>query len=217
MNILIVSATATELAPFLERLGYATSDKVMSSFVYKNHRLGILVTGVGMTQTAYYLGKFLSAKYDVVINAGICGSFDKYLRLGETVIVKEDYFADLGAEDGEKFLSIHELNLPGAYYVKNEKPLMLSVLEDVKQVRGVTVNTTHGNTTSIQKFNTRIKADVETMEGAAFLWACNQEKVRCLQLRSISNYVEKRDRSKWEIPAAIKSLNEMLTTILDSL
>jgi futalosine hydrolase len=76
--------------------------------------------------------------------------------------------------------------------------------------KGVTVNTAHGNIISIDKFISRTKADVESMEGAAFLFACNQTKTKCLQLRAISNYVEKRDRSKWNIPLVIESLNAFL-------
>jgi len=211
MNILLVSATKQEIAPFLEEVGADTGESVFSSHIYKGHSLDILITGVGAAQTAYYLGKYLGNKYQLAINAGICGSFNQHLEPGEVIQVSEDYFADLGAEDDEKFISVSELNLPAAYYVKNENPFHL---ENIKRVRGVTVNTTHGNEKSIQKFTVRIKADVESMEGAAFIWACNQEKVKCLPLRAISNYVEKRDRSKWKIPEAVAALNEKLMEII---
>ncbi|HXB40947.1 MAG TPA: futalosine hydrolase [Bacteroidia bacterium] len=214
MNILIVSATKLEIASFLEEIGAGADNSVLSSNPYKSHKIDVLITGVGIAQTGFYLGKYLSKKYDLVINAGICGSFNRNLRLGEVVNITEDYFADLGAEDDEKFLSVSELSLPGAYYVKNET---LFTLENVKQVRGVTVNTTHGSENSIKKFTSRIKADTESMEGAAFLWACNNEKVKCIQLRSVSNYVEKRDRSKWEIAKAINSLNEILIKLISIL
>lgn len=212
MNILLVSATREEIAPFLQKINAGAGISALSLHIYKKHKLDVLITGVGAAQTAYYLGKYLTTKYDLAINAGICGSFNRNLRLGEVVQITEDYFADLGAEDDEKFISVSELNLPGAYYVKNENPY---VAKNIPQVRGVTVNTTHGNKNSIQKFISRLKADVESMEGAAFTWACNKEKVKCIQLRSVSNYVEKRDRSKWKIAEAIASLGEALTQILE--
>jgi futalosine hydrolase len=214
MNILLVSATKLEIEPFLKEIGADIHNSVFSPHVYRNHSLYILITGVGIAHTSFYLGKYLSGKFDLAINAGICGSFNPHLKLGEVVNVTEDYFADLGAEDGEKFLSIDELGLPGAYYVRNENSC---VMDRIKQVRGVTVNTTHGSDASIQKFSGRIKADVESMEGAAFLWACNAEKVKCIQLRAISNYVEKRDRSKWQIGPAVKNLNESLISVLSFL
>jgi len=211
MNILIVSATSLEIAPFLAEVKGECEIGTLSSYEYKNHNIDILITGVGIAQTAFYLGKYLTDLYDVAINAGVCGSFNRQLKLGDVVSVNEDYFADMGAEDNEKFLSLLELGLPGTYYVKNENPF---AVENIKQARGVTVNTSHGNETSIQKFSARIKADVESMEGAAFLWACNSERVTCLQLRSISNYVEKRDKSKWKMAEAIKNLNEVLLKII---
>lgn len=214
MNILLVSATKQEIAPFLQEMKTDIAGKELSSHRYRGHSVDVLITGVGIAQTAYYLGRHLSNKYDLAINAGICGSFNTSIKLGELIQVSEDYFADLGAEDDDKFISISELSLPAAYYVKNEHPFEVA---DIRKVRGVTVNTTHGNEASIQKFSARIKADVESMEGAAFIWACNQQKIKCVQLRAVSNYVEKRDRSKWKIGEAISSLGEALAGILDAL
>jgi futalosine hydrolase len=58
-------------------------------------------------------------------------------------------------------------------------------------------------------------AEIESMEGAAFLFACNQTKVSCRQIRAVSNYVEKRDRSKWNIPLAITNLNKVLIDFIN--
>jgi len=58
---------------------------------------------------------------------------------------------------------------------------------------------------------------VESMEGAAFHYACLLEKIPFFQLRSISNYVEVRDKSKWKIPLAIQQLNENLITYIEHL
>jgi futalosine hydrolase len=214
MNILIVSATSLEIAPFLKEIKAETDGSIISSHSYNGHTIDVLFTGVGMTQTAFYLGKYLNVKYDLAINAGICGSFNRLIKLGDVICVNEDYFADLGAEHDEKFLSVLELNLPGAYYVRNENPYRTDLTQNLKQVRGLTVNTTHGNETSIKKLISRLQADVESMEGAAFLWACNQTKTKCVQIRSVSNYVEKRDRSKWEIGLAVKELCRTLLAIV---
>ena len=52
------------------------------------------------------------------------------------------------------------------------------------------------------------------MEGAAFFYACLLGGVRFHQIRSISNFVEERDRSKWDIPLALANLNKTLFEIL---
>ncbi|MGZ3861777.1 MAG: futalosine hydrolase [Bacteroidia bacterium] len=217
MNILLVSATGLEIAPFLKAIGAETDGSIISTHTYKNHTIDVLFTGVGMAQTSFYLGKYLNKNYDLAINAGICGSFNRFMKLGDVICINEDYFADLGAEDDEKFLSVLELNLPGAYYVRNENAFKNELVQDLKTARGITVNTTHGNEASIKKLTSRLQADVESMEGAAFLWACNQTKVKCVQVRSISNYVEKRDRNKWEIKLAVNNLNDLLLKLVSSI
>jgi len=214
MRLLLVSATVFEIALFLKEISATTENAVFSSYNYNNHQIDVLLTGVGTTHTAFYLGKYLNDIYDLAINAGICGSFTTKLAIGDVVAINEDCFADLGAEDDEVFLSLEELKLPGTYNVKNESVFTHPIINNLRVAKGVTVNTTHGNLDSIEKFRQRIKADVESMEGAAFLFACNQYKIPCIQIRSISNYVEKRDRSKWNIALAIENLNKVLINFI---
>jgi futalosine hydrolase len=210
MHLLIVSATIFEITSFLKEINARTEDKIFSSHSYNKYKIDVLLTGVGIAHTSFYLGKYLTDKYDLVINAGICGSFTNKISIGDVAQINEDCFADLGAEDDENFLSLEELNLPGTYYVVNENNFNDTIFHKLPSVKGATVNTTHGNTRSITKFLLYSKAEVESMEGAAFLFACNQTKVSCIQIRAISNYVEKRDRNKWNIPLAISNLNAVL-------
>lgn len=216
MNILLVSATGFEIAPLVKKIKADIGGKTISSHTYKEHQITILITGVGIAHTSFYLGKYLDNTYDLVINAGICGSFNHALSIGDVVRIEEDCFADLGAEDDEQFLSVEELNLPGTYQIKNETVFSHAALSGIKSVKGVTVNTTHGNATSIQKFLAHTKADVESMEGAAVLFACKACGINCLQLRAVSNYVEKRNRNKWDIPLAIENLNKALLSVIDA-
>ena len=60
-------------------------------------------------------------------------------------------------------------------------------------------------------------AQIESMEGAAFLMAASEMKCYSIQVRAISNYVEKRDKSKWEIPLAIENLNKTLDAIIEKI
>jgi len=52
------------------------------------------------------------------------------------------------------------------------------------------------------------------MEGAAFFYACLLSGVPFHEVRSISNFVEERDKSKWDIPLALANLNNVLFEIL---
>jgi futalosine hydrolase len=55
------------------------------------------------------------------------------------------------------------------------------------------------------------------MEGAAFFYACEEANVAALQVRAISNYVEKRNKENWNMPLAVKNLNNWLTEDLKNL
>ena len=169
-----------------------------------------------MVATAFALGKHLALKkYDLAINAGIAGSFDFNLDLGDVVMVKEDVFADQGAEDGDNFLSINEMGFGESRQV----PTILNAgslnTYNLKQARAITVNKVHGNELSIARVIARLNPQIESMEGAAFFYACNNSLTPCIQIRSISNYVERRNREKWNIGLAIKNLNEALFEVLE--
>ncbi|MDB4583087.1 hypothetical protein N9164_08040, partial [Draconibacterium sp.] len=57
----------------------------------------------------------------------------------------------------------------------------------------------------------------ESMEGAAVFYVCNWLGVSCYQIRAISNFVEPRDSSKWNIPLALENLKEAILVVLKKL
>ncbi len=213
MNILIVAATKEEVLPLLGKYSFQKIENI-----YSYHDIDVLIAGVGMVAIAFAMGKNLHKKYDLVLNAGIAGSFNKTIQIGDVVNVTEDIFSELGAEDGEEFLSIEEMGLGGSskFEVRSSK-FENSILDLLPKVKAITVNTVHGNDVSIKKITERLNSDVETMEGAAFMYACEKINVPHVQIRAISNYVEKRDKSKWNIPLAITNLNNTLIQFIESL
>jgi len=58
---------------------------------------------------------------------------------------------------------------------------------------------------------------IESMEGAAFFYVCILEKIPFIEIRSVSNEVGERDRSKWNIPLALDSLKEANKKLFESL
>lgn len=201
MKILLVAATRAEIALLATQFGLPDQDFV------KTKDFDLLITGVGMTATAFALGKHLSGNYKLVLNLGIAGAFNPDLPLATVVNVTTDEFAELGAEDGDAFLSIDDLGFGKARYSARNN-LLNSDLEKLPRVHGITVNQVHGNENSITRIRERCNPGVESMEGAAVLYCCEKEGLPCLQVRSISNYVEPRNKERWQIGAAIKALNE---------
>ena len=217
MNILIVSATELEITPLLAQMKLdKTKSANLRSFSYKKMKIDVLVTGVGMTATAFYLGKTLNKNYDAAINLGLAGSFNRNLNIGDVVNVQHDIFSELGAEDGVKFLTLSDLKLSGVSEVMNENKINNAVIELIPKVTGITVNTVHGNEKSITEVFERFHPYVESMEGAAFMMACSNEKIPYAQIRAISNYVERRNKDAWNIPLAIDNLNKKAVEILES-
>ncbi len=184
----------------------------------KTYDCKILVTGVGMVATAFALGRHLSSnKYDLVVNLGIAGSFDRNVALGDVVEITEDTIAELGAEDDTEFLSIDKLGFgEGTFYPSKKLTDLYNLFNtfNLKQATAITVNTVHGNEASIKKATERLNPQIESMEGAAFFYACKQMDVPCLQIRAVSNYVEKRNRDNWQIGLAIKNLNTFAVEFL---
>jgi futalosine hydrolase len=217
MKILIVSATKFEIEPLLNKMDVGVSaDGKLIQANYKNLEIDFLITGVGMVATAYHSGKTINDSYDVAFNLGICGSFNSNLEIGTVVNVYEDCFSELGSEDGDAFLTLEDLKLDGVTKIKNNNGAMSVEIEKLPKVNGITVNTSHGNEKTIEKVFQKFHPMVESMEGAAFMFACENERIPYVQIRSVSNLVEKRNRDNWNIPLAIKNLNEIFLKILDS-
>jgi futalosine hydrolase len=219
MKILIVAATKFEIEPLLGKMeatcNFGTNQMCC---MYKKLEIDFLVTGVGMVTTSYFTSKVLNDTYDVAFNMGICGSFNNNLEVGSVVNVYEDCFSELGAEDGETFLSLEDLKLDGVTKISNAKQGSLnSVIEMLPKVTGITVNTAHGNERSIDNVFRKFHPYVESMEGAAFMFVCEQEQIPYVQIRAVSNYVERRNKNNWNIPLAIANLNNKVLEVLDSL
>ena len=85
------------------------------------------------------------------------------------------------------------------------------------KVKAISVNTTHGDDESIKKVKGLFNPQVESMEGAAFFYACLLEGITCAQVRSISNRVEKRNKDNWNIPLAVKNLCATTLKIINTL
>jgi futalosine hydrolase len=224
LHILIVAATGAEIAPVVLQLGaVSTVDARLSRYTYRAHHIDVLITGVGMVATAVWCSRTLTRQhYDLALNLGVCGSFVDRFAPGSVVNIVSDQVADLGAEDGDKFLTVHDLQLLG----RDEFPFRdgclindaipaLEPLTRLPTAKAITVNTAHGNSQSIVRALRLFAPDVESMEGAAFAYCCLAAEQPFAQVRAVSNVVERRNRSAWKLPEAIRALSGATIDILD--
>ncbi|WP_462266849.1 futalosine hydrolase [Mucilaginibacter sp.] len=222
MKVLVVAATEFEVSELIALAGDGALERGTGSWergtgarsgekdsvIKLNDNLSVLITGVGMVATAFALGKHMATHtYDLLLNLGIAGSFERSIALGEVVEVTTDTLSELGAEDGENFISVNELGFGEGRFNATAALANYYTGEPLQQVSAITVNTVHGNEQSIAQISTRLNVQLESMEGAAFFYACQQYRVPGLQIRAVSNYVEKRNRDAWQIGLAVKNLN----------
>lgn len=223
MNLLITAATPYEIAPLRQFLTENFWPHHDAHFQKDSLDVKLLITGVGMAHTAFALGQmFTHHRFDLAINAGVAGAFDRSLKLGDVVNVTSERFGDLGVEEADgHFTDVHQLGLLPA----DQPPFQNGELHNPASAdfdfllkrKGLTVNKVHGQRESIAAILKKYKVEVESMEGAAFFLACLSARVNFLELRSISNFVEPRNREAWDLPKAIGNLNEVLLDLVHSL
>jgi futalosine hydrolase len=219
LRILTVFATTTE-SVILKKVsdGYQGS----GSFSTGGADISVLVTGIGGIQTAWSMKQWLceNQRPDLIINAGIAGSFNEEIKKGDVVIPVSDCFADLGIETGDRYLTLAETGLAdpdefpfrnGLLYCENQYSEKISQL--VKPVKAITVNTTSGSESTIEKLKNKFNPDIETMEGATFFYICARENISFLALRAISNMVVPGRSDKWEISLALENLAEKMKEV----
>jgi futalosine hydrolase len=221
MRILIVAATQPEVDPLMQSLGMQKSDEEENLFVTRHTSVAncsVLITGVGMVPTAFALGRHLPHNvYNLVINLGIAGSFDRNIKLGDVLEITKDTQAELGAEDGTRFISIEQLGLGAGIFNPTSSLSHFTKTINPQKATAITVNTVHGNEAAIAAVTARLNPQLESMEGAAFFYACRELKVPCVQIRAVSNYVEKRNRDNWQIGLAVKNLNTFALDLIKEL
>ena len=209
MHLLICAATEFEIKPTLEFLKTRNTKDVQ-----------ILITGVGLMAATYSLTKtVLTKRPDFIIQAGIAGCLDTSLPLSKIVLVENEVIGDLGVEELNGFHSLFDLKLinPDQFPWKNGK--LSNNIEILKQtgltiVDAVSINEITTNPEKIRMYRNQLKASVESMEGAALHYVGLMENIPFLQIRSLSNFVGERDKTKWVMGDAIANLNLELQRIL---
>lgn len=226
MKLLIVAATAAELEPFFNHFHLnAPVCQKLAAYETGGHSVEGLITGAGMVAMAAHLSNCQLKKYDLVINAGIAGTFDPKLSNGTILRVVKDTFAELGADTDQGFVpyvkdereSIHNLiSYSEASVIAGNFRLPGKIME-LSTATAITVNTLSASGKRIALFRELFNPDLETMEGAAFMYVCRLADVPAVQIRSVSNRVGPKAPGNWNIPFAVSNLCRYLCGLILSL
>ena len=216
-NILLVAATAKEVAPFLKQL----KDQPSASDLVQTD---VLISGIGLTATTYHLtSQFQLKKYDLVIQAGVAGCFDNKIPLGEVMVIAKDTIADQSVVELKKLKTLFNLKwLPYNQFPFTKGWLLnphtnLLKKSGLKIVKGVSVNQISTSGAMIDFYRKTFDPIAESMEGAALHYVCLMEKIPFIQLRSISNYIGERNKKNWNMADSILNLNIELIKLINRL
>ncbi|MBO7124744.1 MAG: hypothetical protein J6V74_02735 [Bacteroidales bacterium] len=184
------------------------------------HMIDVLVSGIGGFSTMYSLTKYCTEhRPDFIIHAGICGSFDETLQLGEVTNVMIDYFADFGIFENEKWKTGFEMGLLSSHktpFTEGKLVAPNNDFADFPKVVAVTSQTI--TTTNAQKkmLLHKFQPSIETMEGAFVHYVCIKEEIPFVHLRAVSNYIGERDKSKWDMNQSIQNLHLSIQQVVQS-
>jgi futalosine hydrolase len=222
MNILLTSATYFEVKSTIDYLDKHWQKVAEERWNSENHEIHLLVMGVGVFNTLYELKNRLNQfSYSLIIQAGIGGSYQKNKPLGKVYYMATERFGDIGLEQKDgSFTSIFETPLMD----KNSFPFKEGVLINPEATlakflpvaHGITLNTVTGTQGKAEKIIEKYpEVEIENMEGASFFYVCLKENIPFMSIRSISNYVENRNKEQWKMEEAIESLNKTITDLLE--
>jgi futalosine hydrolase len=197
-KILLLAATQQEILPYLQ----------------SNPHHDVLITGVGIPSATFRLTRQLAHHhYDLVVQAGIAGSFaHSFAKSGNVVQVTKDAFGDLGSFENGQFTDLTQLEL-------SLDPIWLNggtTQTGLPEAKGITVQTITNDASILSALAAKWQADVETMEGAAAAYVCREKQAPFVQIRAISNTVGDRNRQNWNMEEAIHNLNTALNTFIRS-
>jgi futalosine hydrolase len=218
MRVVITAATTGEWMPtFLDVNELYTNQSKRLKLMFHQSGVGMLASAISIMKMIY------EEKPDLIIQAGIAGTFDKKINLGKVFIVSDETLGDTGVEEENKWKDLFDLKLEkSSYHPFEKKKLPNQFLKEynllkLPEVASITVNQITTQEERMQQLIKKYNPVVESMEGASLHYVCREMNIPFIQIRSVSNYVGERDKANWKMKEAIQNLNQTLLLYIDKL
>ena len=229
--IIVTAATPMELALLknsLEAGGriFEGNREIHEGTIAGRHTI-LVATGIGKVNAAAAIAMLLEHyEPELLINTGCAGAYpESGLAVGDLAMATIEVLGDEGVITPEGWHSLELIGIPSLsrngsdYY--NHFPLTrwgidkaghVAEMNGVTLHRGVfvTVSTASGTGERGAELYHRFRAVCESMEGAAVAQVAASYGVDCLEIRGVSNLVEDRDLSRWDIPLAVGKAQKLL-------
>ena len=218
MKVVIVTATEKELALLRQKInssGIINRADILVDF---------MISGVGILASCFSITELIfTQKPDLIIQAGIAGTFDPKVQLGSVFVVENEYIGDLGVEESGIFKDIFDLQL----LQPNENPFFQNKLNNkainkwnvtsLPSVNAITVNEITTNPKRIGQVKEKYHPTLESMEGASLHYCCTKTATSFVQIRAVSNAVGERDKTKWALKEALNNLSQNVLAYIEKL
>jgi futalosine hydrolase len=191
----------------------------------------VLVGGMGKTNAARSLTALLE-RHPVsgVTGFGVAGAYPgSGLSVGDLALATAEHYGDEGVETPSGWIACDGIGIPlleieGRQYFNDFPVDGLRVAAIAEALRNanvvvrlgpfVTVSTCSGTSARAEQIAGRFAPICESMEGAAYAHVAAIYELPFLELRGISNLVEDRDLSRWNLRAAAESAASALVPLV---
>jgi futalosine hydrolase len=191
-------------------------------------------SGIGKANAAATAALLLEKlRPEAVLCFGCAGAYlESGLRVGDLVLANEEIYGDEGAAVLDGFLDMQALGFPLAEYggetwfnrfpadpelLAHGHRLITRNLGARQRVACgplVTVSTCSGTALAGNLLARRTEGLGENMEGAAVAQLCARFGIPFFEVRGISNLVEDRDLTRWDLPAAAVAAQQAVRAVL---
>jgi futalosine hydrolase len=234
--IIIIASVEKELSLLVRELGASPVDGGEPRKLWKaatpSRSIFLGLTGIGKVNAAIVTTHLIEQfKPSLVVNTGCGGAYSgSGLAVGNLAVATAEIYGDEGVLTVNGWHNLEIIGIPsverkGNRY-SNEFPLSMeraakvfgfatSLGLPVKRGKFVTVSTCSGTSARGRELESRFGGICENMEGAAIAHTTLLFDTPFLEVRGISNMVEDRDISKWDIPRAVEMSQRFLFRCLE--
>ena len=236
--ILILAATPQEIVLLEHAIGTVNRRKT-AAFEYTEGSLGNLPVftcagGIGKINAAIAATALIERHHPrLVINTGCAGAYlASGLSVGDLAVASDEFSGDEGVLTSEGWQDLSFMGIPAVRHGNRlyhnaiplsepaaQKAIQLAGCYGVKLVHGrfITVSTCSGTRRRGEELSHMFHGICENMEGAAIAQTCLRYGIDCLEIRGISNMVDERDMSTWNIPQAVEAAQRFVLKYLEEI
>lgn len=220
---LLITATGLEAAPLKEALPWSPLPFPLGElFELPAHDLYLAHLGVAKVNTAAGLALALhTIAPEQVVQFGIGGAFaGSGLKLEQIAVAVQETHLDTGVQLEDGWHDMTALGFPLVREHFNVFPTdpaltqTLTALTHATPCAFGTSETVTGSFAHAEVLCGRFSVAVESMEGAAAAQVCTALGVPFAELRSVSNVVGERDKSRWALRGAVQAVNQAVLAYL---